>query len=51
MKWQGLYYETKANEFKVILKEVIKEASNGELNEHLGYEKNKISANSNYRNG
>lgn len=40
-----------ANEFRVILKEFIEEASNQELNEHLGYEKNEISSNPNYRNG
>ena len=39
------------NEFKNILKEVIQTASQEELTAHLGYDKNKESTNSNYRNG
>ena len=39
------------NEFKNILKEVIQTASQEELTEHLGYERNQESDNSNYRNG
>ena len=38
-------------EFKNILKEVIQTASQEELTEHLGYERNQESDNSNYRNG
>ena len=38
-------------EFKNILKEVIQTASQEELTAHLGYDKNKESTNSNYRNG
>lgn len=39
------------DEFKHILKDVIEEASNTEIAEHLGYEKYEVSDNSNYRNG
>ena len=39
------------NEFKNILKEVIQTATQEELTAHLGYDKNKESTNSNYRNG
>ena len=39
------------NEFKNILKELIQTASEEELTSHLGYDKNKESDNSNYRNG
>lgn len=48
---KGFTMDDIANEFKVILKEVIEEASNQELNDHLGYEKNEISSNPNSRNG
>ena len=39
------------NEFKNILKEVIQTASQEELTDHLGYDKNQESTNNNYRNG
>lgn len=39
------------DEFKHILKDVIEEASNAEIAEHLGYDKYEISDNPNYRNG
>lgn len=39
------------DEFKHILKDVIEEASNTEIEEHLGYEKYEVSDNPNYRNG
>jgi transposase-like protein len=38
-------------EFKNILKEVIQTASQEELTDHLGYDKNQESDNTNYRNG
>jgi len=39
------------DEFKLILKDVIEEASNAEITEHLGYDKHHTSDNTNYRNG
>ena len=39
------------NELKVLIKEMIETATQGEITSHLGYEKNKKSDNSNYRNG
>jgi len=39
------------NEFKNILKEVIQTASEEELTDHLGYDKNQESNTTNYRNG
>ena len=37
------------DEFKLILKDVIEEASNTEITEHLGYEHGQTSNNPNYR--
>lgn len=39
------------DEFKFILKDVIEEATDAEIAEHLGYERNEISDNPNCRNG
>ena len=39
------------NELKVLIKEMIEAATQGELTSHLGYEKNKKSDIENYRNG
>jgi Transposase and inactivated derivatives len=39
------------DEFKLILKDVIEEASNAEITEYLGYDKHHTSDNTNYRNG
>ena len=39
------------NELKVLIKEMIEAATQGEITSHLGYEKNEKSDNSNYRNG
>jgi len=39
------------DELKVLIKEMIKSATQGEITSHLGYEKNEKSDNSNYRNG
>jgi len=39
------------NELKVLIKEMIEAATQGELTTHLGYEKNEKSDTGNYRNG
>jgi len=39
------------NELKVLIKEMIEAATQGELTTHLGYEKNEKSDTDNYRNG
>ncbi len=39
------------NELKVLIKEMIEAATQGEITTHLGYEKNKKSNTENYRNG
>jgi transposase-like protein len=39
------------DDFKALLRETIQTASEVELDNHLGYEKHKISENTNYRNG
>jgi transposase-like protein len=39
------------NELKVLIKEMIKTATQGELTTHLGYGKNEKSNTDNYRNG
>ena len=39
------------NELKVLIKEMIEAATQGEITTHLGYEKNKKSDTNNYRNG
>ncbi|MCI6642459.1 MAG: transposase [Campylobacter hominis] len=39
------------DEFKLILKDVIEEASNAKIAKHLDYDKYKVSDNPNYRNG
>lgn len=43
--------EALIKEFQHILKEVIEEAVDAEITEHLGYDKNEVSDNPNYRNG
>jgi len=48
---KGINIEDILNEFKGMLKEVYQTASEVELTDHLGYDKNNKSDNPNYRNG
>ena len=48
---KGINIEDILDEFKGMLKEVYQTASEVELTDHLGYDKNNKSDNPNYRNG